>query len=378
MKLKRYPRRVVVGGVLLALMAGLVLGRRELLRMGLSAAAPPCILALGLDDDGRADAIFILYPGATPRVLVLPRDTFCTGGHKLNAMWRRLDEPHFMALCGEIVGHEIRHYVAVPFPKLRPFLARTFPQGLRVKNEYALHYRDRRGGFQYTVPAGDRVLMPAQLVWFLRDRYSDPHRRGEGARVARWRTFFRAAARELATRAELTRVPAIAADASRTFPTNLSSLELTGLALSQLTAGDVVVTYAPWRPIRIGKQLFAQLNKAGTRRLARLARAGIVPPPGLRVFVRNGTAAPGLAGRIARRLETGFGLDCETGNAPTSWQRRTTVEYTPVRLSGLAQAVAGEIAGAKVRPADPELQGPALFVTLGSDAIRTAERGDEE
>lgn len=380
----RKLRRIAIVVLALGLPVGAAWHNRERLPL-LREYFGPCrtYLAAGLDADGRADALLLVsVTNAGTKVLVIPRDTRCEGDRKLNSLWSRLGPRRFMDVCAGIVAHPIDGYIGFPFAKLEPFLHTAFPAGLRVKNAYRLHYADRAGGFSYDIPAGDRVLAPSQLSWFLRDRYSDPRRRGEAARVERWRIFLSAARQELASPAGIMRLPSISAAACRVFPTSLSAEDVTALAVTQLRSPGFSVAYLPGRPVKIHGQWFVELDREAARRQARLARSGILVPGNCEVQVLNGTAVPGLARRAAAQLQSGFGTECQAGNALTAWEPATVVEYAPGELEPLARSMGEQLgSGIRIRPSDrwattPAKQPghPTIIVTLGHDQVR---RGKE-
>jgi anionic cell wall polymer biosynthesis LytR-Cps2A-Psr (LCP) family protein len=332
------------------------------------------ILVVGLDAGERADAILLCYFGQQgTRVLVLPRDTYCSGGVKLNAQFKRLGAERFTELCEQIVAHEIDGYFVIPLERLEGFLHRCFPDGLVVDVPYRLRYEDRAARFSYDIAPGRRRLSSEQLVWYLRDRHSDPRGRGEAARVSRWKTFLRAAFQQLQSPSALSRLPAIARDARQTFPTNLSPVQVAFFATRVRETRELSVAYLPGRPVRVGGVSFFQLDKQAVRQQARLARAGILVPEGLVVQVLNGTSTPLLARRTAVHLERTFGVECIPGNAPSASETRTTVSYTPDSLELLARAIADELVPpAQVQVSEQRYHRPTLIVTLGSDYLSTA------
>jgi len=344
--------------------------RVPLLRHGVSPSQT--VLVIGLDEGNRADALLLVYVHpSSVRVLILPRDTYCPGGRKLNGLYKRLGAQKFSQLCARIVGHPLEHFVVIPFSQMGGFLSRTFPDGLAVPVPYRLRYADRAAGFHYDLPAGTHRLRGQQLVWYLRDRYSDPRRRGEAARVERWQWFFQAALAELRRPQNLPRFPAIAADARRTFPTSLTLRDTASLALACLHTENLSAAYLPGRSIRLGRVGFVQLDKEAARRQARLARAGVLIPKGLTVWVLNGTAEPHLARSAARRLQPLLGVPCSVGNAPSAWEAVTTVTYTPDTLAPLAGEIAKELdVQGGVRQAANVADPPFIIVTLGRDYLK--------
>lgn len=335
----------------------------------------PTILFVGQDRGGRADAIFLVYPRESGvKILVLPRDAYCLGGHKLNGMIRRLAPPGFTKLCSEIVGHPIESYLIVPFERLPGFFNTAFPKGLTVDVPYALEYADKAGGFAYEIPEGRQTLKGQQLVWFLRDRYSDPQGRGEWARVANWKRFLVAAVRELFKPKTLLRVPSIMRKAGGAFDTNLSAGSLIKLAMAYKKSPSVDVSYLPARPVKMGKASFVQLDKEGVRRQALLARRGVFPPQGVRVLVLNGTSEPGLARTSSRQLIRSLGLHCETANAESAWINRTQVEYHEERLKPLAMEIAHTLhTRPRVTTVKNDWAQPTIRVVLGRDQLRFKE-----
>jgi anionic cell wall polymer biosynthesis LytR-Cps2A-Psr (LCP) family protein len=334
------------------------------------------VLLVGLDDGGRADAIGVVYrTDLGLRVLIVPRDTYCSHGRKLNALFRRLGADGFRQVIAQILGHDVDDQFVVRASRLSGFLERTFPAGLELNVPYRLHYADRAGGFSYSIPAGRQRLRGADLEWFVRDRKSDPAKRGEAARVERWRILARTGLAELTRFENLPRLPSIAADAAKSFETTLRPGEVAALAAAYRRSGHVSVTYLPGRPLQIGSVSFVQLDKDTTRRQARLALRGIVPPANLMVYVLNGTSCPGLARQTARELERAFGVACEAGNAASAWEKRTTIEYTRRDLAPLAAAIAECVHGSpRVRPIGDELPAPAVVVTIGTDALPQVAR----
>jgi len=332
------------------------------------------VLVVGLDSGERADAILLCYFGQQGvRVLVLPRDTYCSGGVKLNAQYKRLGAERFTELCERIVDHEIDGYLVIPLEKLEGFLHRCFPNGLVVDVPYRLRYEDRAARFSYDIAPGRRRLSSEQLVWYLRDRHSDPSGRGEVARVSRWKTFLRAAFQQFRSPSALSRLPIIARDACQTFPTNLSPEQMAFLATRARGTRELSAAYLPGRPVRVGGVSFFQLDKQAARQQARLARADVLIPEGLVVQVLNGTSTPLLARRTAVHLERVFGVECVPGNAPSALETRTTVAYTPDSLEPLARAIADELGPhAQVQVSEQRYQRPTLIVTLGSNHLSTA------
>lgn len=327
------------------------------------------ILVIGLDEGNRADCLLLVYPRASGIwVIALPRDTYCTGSYKINGLYKRLGAERFRELVASIVGHPVEHHVVVPFKRLPNFLKRAFPDGLEVYVPYRLRYKDRAAGFSYDIPAGKRRLSPEQLGWFLRDRFSDPRKRGDLARIERWRIFLHAAFDELRKPSNIGRLPAIANEACSTFPTSLSVWKATALAKVCANAPSIHTSVLPGRPVRVGKALFVQLDKQAVRRQASLARTGIVVPPGTVVWVLNGTTRTGLARTYAQRISHHFGVPCQTGNALSTFTQSTTVTYTSESLAPLAEEIRQDIMASVIYPHPEKYDKPLIFVTLGNDA----------
>ncbi len=340
-------------------------------------ACSQTILFVGQDRGGRADAVFLVYPRESGvKILVLPRDAYCLGGHKLNGMIRRLGPSRFIKLCSEIVGHPIESYLIVPFERLPGLFNTAFPKGITVDVPYPLKYADKAGGFAYEIPGGRQTLRGQQLVWFLRDRYSDPQGRGERARVSNWKRFLVAAFSELFKPKTLPRIPGIMRKARGTFDTNISAGSLVKLAMAYKRSPSVDVTYLPFRPVKRGRAWFVQLDKEGVRRQALLARRGILPPQDVRVLVLNGTSAPGLARTSSRHLGRSLGLHCETANAESAWITRTRVEYHAEGLKPLAMEVARTLhTRRRATPVENDWVQPTIRVVLGRDQLSVKEEG---
>jgi anionic cell wall polymer biosynthesis LytR-Cps2A-Psr (LCP) family protein len=328
------------------------------------------VLVLGLDEGNRSDAIFLVYVNKTGlKALILPRDTYCTGGRKINGLYKRLGPQGFTKLVSQIVAHPIEGYIVVPFQSLPAFFDRTFPDGLTVPVPYRLRYADRAAGFSYDIPPGIRRLRGRDLAFYLRDRYSDPRKRGEAARVERWKLFLQAALAELRQPKNLPRLPAIVSDAHQTFPTNLSVGQVMFIAKAFIQTQNFSVSYLPGRSFRLNGIWFVQLDKEATRRQARLARLGVVIPKDLRVWVLNGTTEPHLARKMAERLQRHLGIQCFAGNAPSAFVATTTVEYTEGTLIPLAEEIGKEVGARRVvrkKDADNFIN-PSIIVTIGQD-----------
>lgn len=326
------------------------------------------ILIIGLDEGNRADSILLVYPRKTSTwVLALPRDTYCSGGHKLNGLYKRLGAERFTELVASIIGHPVDYYIVVPFKKLPPFLERAFPEGLEIHVPYRLRYTDRAAGFRYDIPAGKRRLSAQELGWFLRDRFSDPKRRGDIARIERWQIFARAAFAELRKPSQLGRLRKIATDACSTFPTNLSVYKAAALAQVVARSTSLHSSVLPSRPITVRDVSYVQLDKSAAHRQAHLATKGIYVPPSVCVYVLNGTKQQGLARTYARYISVRFGVYSEAGNARSLFERVSTVTYTSPLLAPLAEEIAGEVGISRVLPHSDKIESPAIFIVLGSD-----------
>lgn len=327
------------------------------------------LLLVGLDEGNRADAIFLVYFNAVSgvQVLILPRDIFCSGGRKVNALYKRLGAQGFKSLISQIVHHPIEGFIAVPFKDLPKFFEQAFPDGLEIYVPYRLKYADRAGGFSYDIPAGYQKLSGRELAFYLRDRYSDPLKRGESARVERWEIFAEAAFKELRKPHNLPRLPLIASWAYRTFPNDLQLKDFLRLAQAILKSEDIHVDYLPGRSVRINGIWFVQLDKEATRKRAAFARKGILIPSNTRIWVLNGTSQPFLASRVSKRLEHYLGHYCFTGNALSAFEKTTTVKYSEERLAPLAYAIAAEIKARKVLREKSDSTEPLIVVTLGND-----------
>jgi len=364
--------------LLVSLVAALVIGGwwawrhpAQVPLIGAALAPSWTLLAVGTDEGDRTDAILLVYVNsAGVRVLTLPRDTYCSGGRKLNALYKRVGADGFRRVCARIVGHPIEHNLVVPLPKLRSYLTMVFPEGLTVRVPYPLRYADRAAGFSYSIPAGEQRLTGRQLEWYLRDRYSDPKGRGELARVERWKLFLRAAVTELRRPQNLTRLPGIVRATQQAFPTSMTTKDVVGLVGALSRHGEVSYAYLPGRPVRLGRALFVQLDKEAVRRQAALARKGIVLPPGLTLLVLNGTTQAGLARSVARRLEREVGAHCQPGNAATAFESTTTVAFGEARQAPLARELASGLNARVVHDPETGAHEQFLTVTLGGDYLR--------
>jgi len=335
-----------------------------------------CVLGVVLDEGNRADAVLLSYFSRSGvRILVVPRDTDCAGGHKLNAMYKRLGRKGFIELVSGIAGHPIKKHIVVSLKEIPGLLRTAFPRGLQLRNPYRLRYRDHAGGFSYDIPRGQRVLTAEELVWYLRDRYSDPMGRGERAMVERWAIFVRSAAKELCTVAGLPRLLAVFGSSRQALSTNLMLSDILSLALSYRRTGMMSIEYLPGRPYVAGGVAFVELDEQACRRRARLALLGVVPPDSLRVWVLNGTSRPRLAHRTAERIERDLGLECHTGNGKSAWEPRTTVEYSPVELKPMAELVAEYLQAPRllVTPYVGDTPKPVILVTVGRDMQEHAQ-----
>jgi LCP family protein required for cell wall assembly len=343
--------------------------------IGAALAPSWTLLAVGTDEGNRTDAILLVYVNPSGvRVLTLPRDTYCSGGRKLNALYKRAGADGFRRVCAQLVGHPIEHCLVVPLPKLRSYLTTVFPAGLTVRVPGALRYADKAAGFSYSIPAGEQRLTGRQLEWYLRDRYSDDKGRGELARAERWKLFLRAAVTELRRPQNLARLPEIVRATQQTLPISMTTKDVVGLAGALLRHGEVSYAYLPGRPIRLGRALFVQLDKEAVRRQAALARRGIVLPPELTVLVLNGTTQAGLARSVARRLEREIGAHCQSGNAATAFESRTTVSFGDARQAPLARELASELSARVVHDPEAGAQKQFLTVILGGNYLRRVAR----
>lgn len=332
---------------------------------------PAVVLIEGLDDGSRRDLIGVLFcsPNATT-FMVISRDGY-VNGRKLNGLYKS-DPAAFRAYISHLIGHSIDAEVRVPFSKLSTFLRGAFPDGLELpKIDYRLKYADHRASppFAYDIPASDKpvVLSADDLQWYLRDRKSDPLRRGEKARVERWSTFLKSALRNISGSQGLTRIPNIVASARRVFHTDLTTAQGIRIALAVARGEKLNVTYAPMTPFREGKAWFARLDEDAIRERSKLILSGICPPENTAIWVLNGTRRCGLARSTAQHLGRVLGVPCQAGNAPSVSTDRTSVSYNRDSLRALSQYVCDSTGACSTRLDTDKAPFPLIVVTIGAD-----------
>lgn len=355
---------------------GVYLARRPLLHAALArtAPAPDAVLLVGTDADGRADAIFVAYFGQkqAPRLLAVPRDAVTKEGRKLNAHLSSEGPAAFCKRQERILGHSITGHLVVPMDKMPPLLDAAFPSGLSVPVPYLLRYSDKKQGWSYDIPAGRQTLDSAGLMALLRDRYSDPKKRGEAARVANWRRFFIEARRELSRPANIPRLPQLARQMKTALTTDLSANQLTGVLGALITRPGFSVAYIDSTSIYRKGKWVTTLNETAARRQARLAAQGVVTPSDAQFWVLNASARSGAAVGLAHRLERVFGVPASGGTAPGPVQSGSLVTYSEPALEALAHEVADELGlGVAVANYDGSLV-PVVVVTIGEEGIPNA------
>ena len=334
-------------------------------------APPKTVLLVGLDDSGkRADAIICAYfTGDTPRLLIIPRDTVTENGRKLNGRWQE-GAANFKSRVESILGHKIDHYFVVPFKKFPRFLTEAFPSGLSVPVPYRLHYTDHHGGFSYDIPAGRQVLHTKDLMALLRDRYSDPKKRGEAARVANWKRFAISAREELSKPSQLPHLLALANTAQHLFVTDMGTKKVLSLMHALASTSDLSVSYLPAISYYKNHTWLTKINSDAAQSQAHLALMGITIPPGTSIWVLNGTSNAGLAFDVNKELENRFGIPSSAGNTYST--AHTLVEYSKPELYDLASEVAKDLHVPFTQMQEVYIPTTKTFVSARADIIRVA------
>ena len=340
-------------------------------------STPNTVLLVGTNGK-LADTIIVAYFGkeenSSPRLLVISRDTE-VNGHKINSYWPE-GQAKFKARVEAIMGHKIDNTMAIPFEKMPTLLDEAFPQGLSVPVPYRLKYADSKQGFSYDISKGRQTLDTNGLMALLRDRYSDPLKRGEAARVSNWKRFFIEFRNAYQRPKYLARVPALANAAQKIVKTDMTANQMGGVLTAFIT-NDFSTNYLPItsRYDQSQRRWITTLDAQAAKTQAKLLMKGVVIPARTRVCVLNGTDNAGLARRFAARIKRNLGASVSTGNAPPgTLLRHSTIAFSQSELSPLADEI-GAVVKAGNKASMPTSQGhgesriPVIVVTLGKDAL---------
>ena len=189
------------------------------------------ILLVGTDvGGGNTDVISVLrVDGDTTKITQVPRDSYIEaegyGPHKINALYSLGGLDLLKRELSRKLDRPISHHVMVNLSAIRRMADAI--GGIEVNVPKRMHYVDNTQGLYIDLYPGEQLLRGKNLEGFLRFRHDE---QGDLGRMERQRMVMAKVFAKLAQPATLTRLPALMQIAGNDAITDLSPLELTGLA----------------------------------------------------------------------------------------------------------------------------------------------------
>ncbi len=390
-------RRVVGSIAATALCLGLLtLGTLWSLRGGALAAMtdlrPPFggrervnILVLGIDDGqggvGRSDTLLLARVDTKARrvtALSIPRDTRVPLGDgrfgKINSAHARGGPALAAHVVSELTGLPVDYTLRTDFSGFSHMV--DLLGGIDMNVEQAMDYDDHWAGLNIHLKPGPQHLDGARAIQYVRFRKSNAHRGASDgsdiSRIARQQKFLEATVARCLSGANLLRLPEIVREGRRQLQTDLSPgdlLYLSGLA-KEIGASRLNVSTVPGKTATIDGQSYWLPDSSRMAAVVQQMADGHEPKAApVTVAVLNGSHLPGLARRVAVRLQRQGYQVATIATSPTDAVRSEVIAAEPSGAS--ARTIASLLkCGCSIGAVPPaEAKNAQVTVVLGRDCF---------